>query len=136
MYNAGKIIIGLIIFLGLVTAPFWYNRGKASPPLKLEVGTKEKQCVEPTPFMKASHMQLLKQWRDEVVRNGKRFYTSSTGKTYDMSLQNTCTKCHAKKTQFCDRCHTYVDAAPNCWDCHIAPVEPTATGQQAARSDK
>jgi len=136
MYNAGKIIIGLIIFLGLVTAPFWYNRGKASPPLKLEVGTQEKQCVEPTPFMKSSHMQLLNEWRDEVVRNGKRVYTSSTGKTYEMSLQNTCTKCHAKKTQFCDRCHTYMDSAPKCWDCHIAPVEPTATGQQAARSDK
>jgi len=136
MYNAGKIIIGLIIFLGLVTAPFWYNRGKASPPLKLEVGTLEKQCVEPTPFMKASHMQLLNQWRDEVVRNGKRIYTSSTGKTYDMSLQNTCTKCHAKKSQFCDRCHTYMDSAPKCWDCHIAPVEPTATGKQAARSEK
>jgi len=133
MYNSGKIIIGIIIFLGLITYPFWRNVGKAATPPKLEVGTQEKQCVEPTAFMKSSHMQLLDQWRDEVVRNKKRVYVSSTGKTYTMSLQNTCTKCHAKKSEFCDRCHNYVDVSPRCWDCHIAPVEQQ---QQAARGDK
>jgi hypothetical protein len=135
MYDTGKIIVGIVIFLGLVTFPFWYNAGtsaKATPP-KLEVGTTEKQCVEPTAFMKSSHMQLLDQWRDEVVRNGKRVYVSSTGKQYEMSLQNTCTKCHSKKEQFCDRCHNYVDAAPKCWDCHIPPKEKSQ--QQAARSN-
>ena len=89
--------------------PFWYNMGKASVAPKLEVGTTEKACVESTPYMKASHMQLLNDWRDEVVREGNRMYVSSTGKKFDMSLQNTCTKCHAKKTEFCDRCHNYVD---------------------------
>ncbi len=83
--------------------------------------------------MKSSHMQLLDQWRDEVVRNGKRIYVSSTGKEFNMSLQNTCTKCHAKKAQFCDRCHNYVDSKPNCWDCHIEPADKE---KQAARSDK
>ncbi|HTY22877.1 MAG TPA: sulfate reduction electron transfer complex DsrMKJOP subunit DsrJ [Desulfomonilaceae bacterium] len=123
MYNAGKIIVGILIFLVLVSVPFWYNRGKAAAPPKLEVGTTEKQCVESTPYMKASHMKLLDQWRDDVVRNGKRIYISSTGKQYEMSLQNTCVKCHAKKTQFCDRCHDYVEVSPVCWDCHIAPKE-------------
>ena len=28
MYNGGKILIGLIIFVGLVTFPFLYGRGK------------------------------------------------------------------------------------------------------------
>jgi hypothetical protein len=136
MYNAGKIIIGLIIFIGLVTSPYWLAGGKASPPPKLEVGTKEKQCVESTAYMKSSHMILLNEWRDEVVRNGKRLYTNSQGKTYEMSLQNTCTKCHAKKTQFCDRCHNYVDASPKCWDCHLAPVEQPEAQKQAARRDQ
>ena len=137
MYDAGKIIVGIVIFLGLIAFPIWYNVGKGATPTppKLEVGTTEKQCVESTAFMKSSHMQLLDQWRDAVVRNGKRLYTSSTGKTYEMSLQNTCTKCHSKKEQFCDRCHNYVDAAPKCWDCHIPPPEkPASQEKQAARS--
>lgn len=133
MYNAGKIIIGILIFLALVTYPFWRNAGKAAAPPKLEVGTQEKQCVESTAFMKSSHMILLDQWRDDVVRNGKRIYTNSSGKQFVMSLQNTCTKCHAKKTQFCDRCHNYVNADPNCWNCHIPPKEQE---QKAARSDQ
>jgi hypothetical protein len=133
MYNAGKILIGIIVFLGLVSYPFWRNAGRAAVPPKLEVGTQEKQCVESTAFMKSSHMLLLNEWRDDVVRNGKRIYTNSAGKQFVMSLQNTCTNCHSKKTQFCDRCHTYVDAAPKCWDCHIEPLEQQ---QKAARSDQ
>ena len=123
MYNAGKIIVGIIIFLVLVSVPFWYNRGKTAAPPTLVVGTTEKQCVESTPYMKASHMKLLDEWRNDVVREGKRIYVSSTGKEYQMSLQNTCTKCHAKKSEFCDRCHNYVEVSPKCWDCHIAPKE-------------
>jgi hypothetical protein len=138
MYNAGKIVIGLIIFLALILSPLLFNVGKTATPPKLEVGTKEKECVESIAYMKSSHMQLLNTWRDEVVRSGKREYVSTTGKKYEMSLQNTCTKCHAKKEQFCDRCHTYVDASPKCWDCHIAPQpEKQAAPQekQARRSD-
>jgi hypothetical protein len=129
----GKIAIGIIIFVVLVTSPYWYNMGKASVPPKLEVGTTEKACVETTPYMKASHMQLLNDWRDQVVREGHRTYVSSTGKKFEnISLQNTCMKCHAKKTEFCDRCHNYVNADPKCWDCHIEPKET----KEAGRSDK
>ncbi len=137
MYDAGKILIGLIIFLALILFPFWYNVGKSAAPPKLEVGTQEKECVEPVAYMKASHMQLLNTWRDEVVRNGKRDYISSTGKRFEMSLQNTCTKCHSKKEQFCDRCHNYVDSSPKCWDCHLPPQETQAPPQekQARRSN-
>jgi hypothetical protein len=131
MYNAGKILIGIVIFLALITSPFWYNFGKASTPPKLEVGTKEKQCVESKAFMQANHMELLNQWRDEVLRNDKRIYVNSSGKEFNMSLQNTCSKCHSSKTKFCDRCHNYLNVAPNCWDCHIAPKEQE---QQAGRS--
>ncbi len=123
MYNAGKIVVGIIIFLVLVSIPFWYNRGKTATPPKLEVGTTEKECVESIPYMKASHMKLLESWRNDVVREGKLIYVNSTGKQYQMSLQNTCTKCHAKKSEFCDRCHNYVEVSPKCWDCHIAPKE-------------
>ena len=72
MYNSGKVIIGIIIFLVLVTFPFWRNAGKAAPPPKLEVGTQEKNCVESKAYMRAYHMDMLNTWRDEVVRSGKR----------------------------------------------------------------
>lgn len=129
MHDSSKIIAGLLIFLALVTFPFYYNMGKAAakPSPKLDTPViqqmTEKQCVEPKAFMRAEHMQLLNQWRDSVVRDGNRLYVSSTGKTYDMSLQNTCMHCHSNKKQFCDECHKYVAVKPYCWDCHIQPKE-------------
>lgn len=132
--HAGKIIIGILIFLGVVLSPFAYNFMTSPKAPELVVGTKEKNCVEPTPYMKSSHMKLLDSWRDEVVREGKTIYVSSTGKKYVMSLQNTCLKCHTSKEKFCDRCHNYLDVSPNCWDCHFAPKQ--LQQKQAARSEK
>ena len=81
--------------------------------------------MEPRPYMKTKHMQLLDLWRDSTVRVAKRSYVSDDGKRYEMSLQNTCMSadCHAKKTEFCDRCHDYTGVVPYCWDCHIPPKE-------------
>ena len=75
--------------------------------------------------MKTKHMQLLDLWRDSVVRVGNRSYMAFNGKVYNISLQNTCMSesCHAKKTEFCDRCHNYAGVVPYCWDCHLAPKE-------------
>jgi len=130
MYDGWKIIIGLIIFLGIATFPFLYDVGKASiPPPDPKIDTPEiqkmavKKCVESKSFMKAEHMVMINDWRDEVVRNGNRLFTSTDGQQYAMSLQNTCMKCHSNKTKFCDECHNYVGVKPYCWDCHIAPKE-------------
>jgi hypothetical protein len=131
MYDGWKIIIGLIIFLGIATFPFLYDVGKASiPPPDPKIDTPEiqkmavKKCVESKSFMKAEHMVMINDWRDAVVREGNRLYTSTTdGQQYTMSLQNTCMKCHSNKTKFCDECHNYVGVKPYCWDCHIAPKE-------------
>jgi len=68
-------------------------------------------------------MKILDEWRHTVVRTQERIYTAADGKQYDMSLQNTCMKCHSNKTQFCDQCHNYLQVKPYCWDCHIAPKE-------------
>jgi cytochrome c len=125
MYNGGKIIVGIVIFLGLITFPIYYNAVKAGAPPKLEMPDKSKgtECVMPTKFMKSSHMELLDSWRNDVVRNGLRVFTSPTGKKYNMSLQVTCMNCHTSKANFCDRCHNYLNVAPKCWECHIEPVE-------------
>ncbi len=131
MYDTGKIIAGLLVFLALVTFPFYSNIGKANAKLELKLDTPEisklpeveRKCVESKSYMRAEHMQMLNTWRDAVVRDGQKTFVSSTGKHYDMSLQNTCMKCHSNKKDFCDKCHNYMAVKPYCWDCHIAPKE-------------
>jgi hypothetical protein len=133
IYNAKQIIPGLIIFLGLITFPFWFNMGKAAPPPEIKIDTPviqqmaAKQCIMPKADMRTGHMQLLNTWRTDVVRNGLRVYVAADGKQYNMSLQNECMKCHSNKTQFCDQCHVYagleLGSVPYCWTCHIAPKE-------------
>jgi hypothetical protein len=125
MYDAGKIIVGLIIFIGLFTSPIWYDlaSGESSnkPNIVLPVNEDMKECVASTEYMRTSHMDLLNEWRDEVVRKGNRIYTSPNGKEFEMSLTKTCTNCHSNKTEFCDQCHDYLGVTPYCWDCHVEP---------------
>jgi hypothetical protein len=67
-------------------------------------------------------MQLLINWREQVVRNDFRTYTAFNGKTYKMSLTGTCMGCHTDKARFCDRCHNYAGVTVVCWDCHVDPA--------------
>ena len=132
MYNTGKIIAGLVVFFILATLPFLLNLGKANAKIEPSIDTPEikampiKHCVEKKEFMRAEHMQLLNNWRDQVVRNGNRIYVGSDGSEYQISLQNTCMKCHSNKKKFCDKCHNYMAVKPYCWGCHIAPKENEA----------
>ncbi len=128
MHDGSKIVPGLILFLGILFAPFWYNAGTGQAAARPDIvkPTQEKQCVESTEFMKANHMQLLIQWREEVVRNGDRTYVATDGKSYEKSLTGSCLKCHSNKAEFCDRCHDYAHVQPNCWNCHTAPKESKA----------
>ena len=122
MYNKGKIIVGLAIFVVLITFPFWFNQGKAAPAPERVLTAQAKaakECILSAELMRTEHMQMLNDWRDMVVRDGTRLYVSSSGKKYNMSLSNTCLDCHSNKAEFCDRCHNYAAVTPYCWDCHI-----------------
>ncbi len=129
LYSRGIILAGIVIFLIAASFPFWYGKGRAVPPPDLKLDTpaierlQEKLCIEPAPYMRANHMRLLNDWRDSVVREGKRTYTAADGKIYEIGLTGTCLKCHSNKDQFCDRCHDYAGAKPACWNCHIIPGE-------------
>jgi hypothetical protein len=129
LYDGGKIIAGILVFVIVASVPFWYGRGKAVAPPDLKLDTpaiqqlQEKLCVEPTPYMRANHMRLLNAWRDSVVRDGNHAYKAADGKEYDISLTKPCLKCHSNKAEFCDRCHNYAGASPKCWNCHIIPEE-------------
>ena len=123
MYNGGKIIIGIVIFVGLITLPFWFSGEKATAkpdpkldtPEILKLAETERTCVESKDYMKREHMKMLNEWRDWVVRDGLTIYVNAEGKEYTMSLQNTCMKCHSNKTKFCDECHNYASVKPYCW---------------------
>jgi hypothetical protein len=131
IYNGGKIFVGLTIFVALVASPFYINLGKekltAKPDIKLNTPEiqklEDKKCVEPKDLMRATHMKILDNWRDSVVRNGDTDQIIISGRKYNKSLQNGCMKCHSNKEDFCDKCHGYLDVKPACWECHIGPKE-------------
>jgi len=123
MYDSGKVIAGLVIFVAIVTFPFWFGMGKAAPMPKPEILDKAKKCVESREYMRAVHMYLLNVWRDQALRDANRIWVNERGEKVNISLQNTCMKCHSNKDKFCDRCHEYAEVKPNCWDCHFVPKE-------------
>jgi hypothetical protein len=123
IYDGGKIIPGLIVFLGLVCLPILYNMSngaaEAKPELVKPAGMSA--CIEDSEYMRRAHMDLLVDWRETVVRTGERIYTSTSGEKWVMSLSGTCLDCHENKQEFCNRCHDYMGVKPYCWDCHIEP---------------
>jgi [DsrC]-trisulfide reductase subunit J len=119
------IIAGLFFFVGLIMYPIWHGlvARTASAPPKLVLPANEKQCVAPVSYMRTSHMKLLLDWRQQVVREDKSKYVAFNGKVYDMSLTKTCLGCHDRQ-QFCVRCHDYAGVrTPYCWNCHLDPAE-------------
>jgi hypothetical protein len=121
MYDSSKVIAGIIIFLLLITLPVWYNAstGQAAYVPELQIDAQFKNCVESKEYMRANHMDLLNDWRDEVVRGESRLYKASDGKEYEKSLTNTCMSCHKDRNEFCVKCHNYAAVKqPKCWDCH------------------
>jgi len=95
MYDKGKIIPGLIVFVGLVTFPIWYGFGKAGHLPNPEKPINAKECVESVSVMRTSHMVMLNEWRDDIVRaKGPRHGKTEDGTEYVRSLQKGCMKCH------------------------------------------
>jgi hypothetical protein len=123
MRDRGIILGGLVLFLGLLTFPVWYNlaAGTTSKGPEPKLPIQEKSCVAPLEYMRTSHMDLLVTWRDAAVRRHDRAFTAYDGRHYTISLTQTCMKCHASKADFCDRCHSFAGVTPVCWDCHIDP---------------
>lgn len=134
MYDGGKIITGLIIFVAIVTFPLWYNIGKTQvipePSLNTPIiqQLKVKKCIEPKQFMIDKHMELLNEWRNQVVRGDKDIFVNTAGQDFTMSLEDTCFHCHSNEKQFCDQCHSYVNIKPYCWECHVKPGEEITHG--------
>ncbi|HNW26920.1 MAG TPA: sulfate reduction electron transfer complex DsrMKJOP subunit DsrJ [Spirochaetota bacterium] len=115
----------LALAAAILGAPFWWSalRGMKQKAPSPEKPVGEKECVLPAAEMRANHMTLLFQWRDDAVRKGDRTPVAIGGKKYEKSLTGSCLKCHNKKEDFCDRCHDTLASAPACFDCHIITSE-------------
>jgi hypothetical protein len=53
MKDKNKILAGLVVFIAVITLPFWFNMGKAAPAPELELTAKAKAakvCVMPTAY--------------------------------------------------------------------------------------
>jgi hypothetical protein len=129
MRDRPVILGGLALCLAAMTWPVWRALASAPPaPPELQRPAGAARCVAPAAFMRASHMTLLFEWRDRVVRDGVRTYVDGDGREVAMSLSETCLgACHTDKARFCDRCHDYARVTVACWDCHVAPP-PAAPG--------
>jgi len=116
-----KIIIGgLLIFLITALFPFiWSNLGENPLPSAMVENSSEEPCVLPSTFMRSSHMQLLDEWRDDVVRRGNSQFVSTDGRVFEKSLSKTCMECHSM--QQCENCHQSLNVHTYCWDCHVLP---------------
>ena len=125
MYNAKAVIIGIVIFVAGFSSPFWTSWiGQDYTKTGVVLPAGEKQCIEDTEFMRAQHMRLLDEWRDQALREENRVYESAlNGKKWVISLQNTCLKCHSNYAEFCEKCHVANSVYPYCWTCHIIPTE-------------
>lgn len=89
----------------LETAPF------LELPADIEGG-----CVRDAEYMRFHHWELLRQVRDESVRDGVRGGITLSG----------CRDCHVSRERFCNRCHEAVSLQPDCFGCHYYPASPAA----------
>jgi hypothetical protein len=121
MHDAGKIVTGLVLFVGIVATPLWWNLATGAEPRVPQIAKPagETRCLEDAATMRREHMQMLVTWREDVVRRADRFYLTSDGRRVRKSLTGTCLKCHDDKGASCDRCHDYLNVHPYCWDCHV-----------------
>jgi hypothetical protein len=133
MSDKPRIIVGIVIALIILTAPFWYAlysqaAGTREPPPEVALPEGQSQCVEDAAYMRAHHMDLLDEWRDAVVRDGDAEPVVVDGKEYPKSLTKGCMACHTSRQDFCNACHDYAAVVPNCWECHVEPehLEPEA----------
>jgi [DsrC]-trisulfide reductase subunit J len=134
IYDFKYIVLGLAVFFGLLLVMVGPNLGRPVPgpdpkldtPAIMKLAKKDRKCVMPKDYMRTYHMQMLVDWRENVIRSYEpghpqaddRIFVNPEGKKYLASLSNTCLNCHSNKSQFCDQCHNYVSVVPNCFGCH------------------
>lgn len=95
---------------------------------------KGEACIASAEVMRRDHPDMLKHQRDDTLRLGIRGAKASL---------KACVECHSTTTaegkpipvndpgQFCQSCHSYVAAKPDCFECHA--TTPKSPVREASR---
>ena len=120
--SRGKVTIPVLLVVIVVLAlPIVISVGSRlaasdspEPFLEIPASTDGTCDGRPREFMRFHHMDLLKEIRDEVLREG-------VGSEVNRGLER-CRECHRNRDRFCNACHDAVDLSPDCFDCHYYPA--------------
>ncbi len=115
-------VVVILLPLGYSVVNTLFSQTSEDPFLEMPDPTKYKACVKETEYMRYHHMHLLKDVRDEVMREGKRGHKGLNDEAITISG---CGKCHTSKERFCDRCHNAVNLRLDCYTCHDYPGSNT-----------
>jgi hypothetical protein len=109
-----NIVIITILALALLVPLIYYVAAAAFthvPEPFLEKPANAAKCIRETGYMRDNHMILLKEIRDQALREGKSVETGF----------GNCRECHPNRETFCDRCHDAASLNPDCFHCHYYP---------------
>jgi len=105
-------VVAILFPLGYSVVSAVFSQGtQSSQPFLEKPDEKYENCVKDTTYMRFHHMDLLKEIRDEVMREGKRG---------EIGI-GSCRECHTSREQFCDKCHDVANLYVDCFGCHYYP---------------
>jgi hypothetical protein len=122
MLSKNKSAVAVVALVLIVLSPIAYYGIRdaffpSANPFLEKPDPKYKECVRDTLYMRFHHMDLLKEIRVQVVREGIRS---------DLSLEQ-CRECHTNRGRFCNQCHNDVNLNLDCFGCHNYPESPRET---------
>jgi hypothetical protein len=111
--NKGAVVLAILGIIIVVPIAYYLvlDALPREEPFLEKPDPKYEECVKDVDYMRFYHMDLLKEIRDEVVREGI---------TSDISLEE-CRDCHTDRSRFCNQCHNIVNLNLDCFGCHNYP---------------
>jgi hypothetical protein len=127
--NKGAITVAILALIILLPIGFYALRdafSQGAEPFLEKPDPKYDECVRDVEYMRFNHWVLLKELREEVVREGKEV---------DVALSD-CRDCHTNRERFCNECHNIANVYLDCFGCHYYPEsESTMVQSSGSRSD-
>ena len=118
------IALGLILFVLAFALPVLLNLGKPNTVTQPPALSQDEQAlqelarklgVKDVAEFRAKHKQVLADWKNLAVRDGKRIYVTPDGREVPISLKDL-----SSNAELCNTCHDYVGIEkPSCWTCHV-----------------
>ena len=105
-------VLAMLAPVGYSLTRFGVAQATEVPQVFLEMPDPQYQeCVRETTYMRFHHMDLLKQTREEFIRDGIRGEVTLSG----------CRDCHENRDRFCNQCHDAASLTLDCFGCHYYP---------------